>query len=184
MASSHPHLFHQHRHNVNDEHNSGYPHQHRRRHKAKLPVIPDLRFEYSYLRSVSPYVQVERLHHSAQRQPSADDLLEDYEKVDVHSEEDVSIEETASIPKEVVHVQWKKVLWITTRDQVISPMLQGALWAIASYFLTPYSAQLGSKLGQLVRARPPSKEGPGAGWLRKWVKSLGLTAKSGSEEKQ
>lgn len=29
---------------------------------------------------------------------------------------------------EVVHVEWGKVLWITTKDQILAPMLQGAVW--------------------------------------------------------
>ena len=32
---------------------------------------------------------------------------------------------------EVVHVQWGRILWITTRDQILSPLLQGALWCVS-----------------------------------------------------
>ncbi|KAF5356767.1 hypothetical protein D9756_006720 [Leucocoprinus leucothites] len=165
-------------------------------HKAKLPVIPDLRFEYSYLRSIRPYVHVERLGEGPrpaqqQRPLSAEELLSDYEKVELpgevsrgDAEEQSSVQSPSTGPKEIIHVQWKRVIWVTTRDQVISPLLQGALWAIASYFLTPYSANLGSKLGHLMHAKAPQTEGNAAGWLRKWVKSLGLTSKSAEESKR
>lgn len=151
--TSHPHLFHHHRRNrTEDDQLWGDLHHNRRKHRAKLPVIPDLRFEYSYLRSISPYVQVERIrddtasvsqyhHHS-----SVDDLLKDYDKLELHSSsgkvdiaEETGVVAQSPSPKEVIHVQWKKVLWITMRDQVISPLLQGALWyvQISPYFF-PY----------------------------------------------
>ncbi|KAJ3560124.1 hypothetical protein NP233_g11039 [Leucocoprinus birnbaumii] len=167
-------------------------------HKTKLPVIPDLRFEYSYARSVRPYVHVERLDKDSvspqqQHHSSAEELLSDYEKVEIPGQMlrgdagergNAHNPRPSTGPKEIVHVQWKKVIWATTRDQVISPFLQGALWAVLSYFLTPYSRSLGSKLGHLVHAKAPPKEGNAAAWLRSWVKSLGLTAKSTEESKR
>ena len=36
---------------------------------------------------------------------------------------------------------------------------------------------LGSKLGHFMYAKPPPKEGHAAGWLREWVKTLGLASK-------
>ena len=47
--------------------------------------------------------------------------------------------------------------------------------ALASYYITPYSAQLGSKVGTFVHERIPTKEGSAVGWLRTWAKSLGLS---------
>ena len=38
---------------------------------------------------------------------------------------------------EVVRVQWGRVIWITTRDQVLSPLLQGAVWCVLPD--TPFS---------------------------------------------
>ncbi|KXN87777.1 hypothetical protein AN958_08161 [Leucoagaricus sp. SymC.cos] len=150
-----------HRHNRATENDNifGDSHHHDHQKKPKLPVIPDLRFEYSYLRSIRPYVHVERLGGG-------------------DAKEQTSAQHPSTGPKEMVRVEWRKVIWITTRDQVISPLLQGILWAIASYFLTPYSASLGSKLSHLMHVKPPPKEGNAAGWLRNWVKSLGLTSKS------
>ena len=52
---------------------------------SRLPVIPDLRFEQSYLRSIAAYTSSE-------------------------------------------NIDWKGVFWITARDQVISPLLQGTVW--------------------------------------------------------
>lgn len=110
-------------------------HDHDHLHKHKLPVIPDLRFEYSYLRSIRPYVHLERTGEhpvSFQQHSSEDELLAEYEKVEPHSPSEKPDKETTVLQtsgtREVVHVQWQKVLWVTTRDQVISPLLQGVLW--------------------------------------------------------
>lgn len=53
--------------------------------------------------------------------------------------------------------------------------------ALASYYLTPYSAQLGSKMGTFVHGHIPTKEGSGVGWLRGWAKTLGLSRSNNSD---
>lgn len=77
-----------------------------------LPPLPDLRFEATYVKSVKPYV-----HLDLPRTP--------------HHESD---EKTLSISNgerlEVVRVDWGNVLWITLRDQVLSPFAQGAIWYV------------------------------------------------------
>lgn len=72
--------------------------------------IPDLRFEYTYLKRVRPYVHVQRRTEEKYTDEKEEGAAEDTEG------------------QEVVTVEWGKVIWITTRDQVISPLLQGALW--------------------------------------------------------
>jgi len=112
---------------------------------GRLPAIPDLRFEYSYLRSIQPYVHVER--NGSQAEPTHAELLdraflaEGFETLDAtlgipgkekeegFAEGDVKVvNPSAPGPSEIITVQWKKILWVTMRDQVISPLLQGALW--------------------------------------------------------
>lgn len=85
--------------------------------------LPDLRFEQSYLRSIRPYVHVERVEP---RELGKDE-----------KGKGVSVEESSST--EVIQIQWGKVAWVTTRDQVISPLVQGALWCVyirSRYILT------------------------------------------------
>lgn len=65
-----------------------------------IPTIPDLRFEQSYLKSIAPYLRTRTITDSG------------------------SEHETV----EIVSVQWRKVLWITLRDQIISPLVQGTVW--------------------------------------------------------
>lgn len=114
---------------------------------------------------------------------STKELLDDYEKAKLPEEASqggaqcLSVQGPSQGSKEVIHVQWKKAIWVTVRDQIMSPFLQGAFWAVLVYFCNPYSVSLGSKLGHFMYAKPPPKEGHAAGWLREWVKTLGLASK-------
>ncbi|EPQ50148.1 hypothetical protein GLOTRDRAFT_112754 [Gloeophyllum trabeum ATCC 11539] len=119
-------------------------------HWKPTQVLPDLRFETSYLKSIKRYVQVsegeagELEHRDEKEGMIAGPLLRDVE----------------------VQVEWGKVLWVTLRDQVISPFLQGALWGYASLFIRPIIASL--------RGRPTVRnvqEGKASGWLRNWLKA-------------
>ena len=98
-------------------------------HRPRLPVIPDLRFEYSYLRSIQPYFKVQRIVPET-RQDIDTGLGEGYESVDAHSDKgkEKEGEQLQVVRSETIEVQWGKIIWVTTRDQVISPLLQGALW--------------------------------------------------------
>jgi hypothetical protein len=102
---------------------------------SRLPVIPDLRFEYSYLRSVRPYVQIERsTSASVLTDVHPIDPAHEYERINIPGDQketegnDKTLFPTPILPSEIIHVQWEKVIWITVRDQVVSPLLQGALW--------------------------------------------------------
>jgi Autophagy receptor ATG43 len=93
---------------------------------------------------------------------------------------------------------WKSVVWVTMRDQVISPLIQGVLWCVtdvssfallildvalnrgtASIFIQPLLRSL-----TWWRSSPhnlhPSKEGSAASWLRQWARSLLPDANSGN----
>lgn len=56
--------------------------------------------------------------------------------------------------------------------------------ALASYYITPFSAQLGSKVGTFAHQHIPTKEGSGVGWLRGWAKNLGLSRSNGDNSYQ
>lgn len=116
----------------------GYPaHKHTPYPRARLPVIPDLRFEYSYLRSVRPYVQIERSSSASMPMDVHPvDPAHEYERINIPGDQketegnDKTLFPTPILASdsEIIHVQWGKVIWITVRDQVVSPLLQGALW--------------------------------------------------------
>ncbi|KAJ8081814.1 hypothetical protein PM082_007660 [Marasmius tenuissimus] len=70
---------------------------------------------------------------------------------------------------EVIEIQWGHVFWVTMRDQVLSPLVQGTLFAILGFYFSPLSSRLGRKL------KKSRKEGLGVGWLRGWIQNLGLS---------
>lgn len=148
-----------------------------------IPVIPDLRFEYSYLKSIAPYVKTRRI-----AAPGADEK---------HSTEEIDIDVEENGGAEVVAIDWRKVAWITTRDQVISPLIQGAVWCvnvsylttcsltscrfnrgIASQFISPILSFMGSIFRPRRLSRPSSspllvkKESEFTQRFRSWSKSL------------
>ncbi|RPD75479.1 hypothetical protein L226DRAFT_430841, partial [Lentinus tigrinus ALCF2SS1-7] len=134
--------------------------------RRRIPPVPDLRFEYSYTRSVSQYVHVERA-------PAPSSAKGKEKAVDVEEEHDTGA--VAVGAGEVVRVDWGRVIWITTRDQVISPLVQGALWGVASHFLRPLGALVGAHIRSWwARGSPKgdAPEGNGAQWLRNWMGSI------------
>ena len=98
--------------------------------RRRIPPVPDMRFEYSYLRGVRQYVQLER-----PPRPTASEKGK--ERATNIDEEDEVQEEEEQEPGvgQIVQVQWGWILWITTLDQVISPLLQGAFWCVPIFSL-------------------------------------------------
>ncbi|KAL1946274.1 hypothetical protein VTO73DRAFT_15401 [Trametes versicolor] len=143
--------------------------------RRRIPPVPDLRFEYSYVRSVAPYVHIEQVSSEQASIPTS-------EKGKEKAVEGVDAVEPATGATrqvtDVVRVDWGRIVWITTRDQVISPLLQGALWGVASHFLRPLGAVLGLHFrawwarGATRSKDAPEIEGNGVQWLRNWMASI------------
>ncbi|KAI0247198.1 hypothetical protein BJV78DRAFT_1285710 [Lactifluus subvellereus] len=81
---------------------------------------------------------------------------------------DLRFEPTYLARLEVAGPGWQSVVWVTVRDQVLNPLIQGALWGTASVFIQPLLRRLTSQR----YAPQPAKEGSAAGWLRQWARSL------------
>ncbi|KAL0959911.1 hypothetical protein HGRIS_011576 [Hohenbuehelia grisea] len=152
---------------------------------SRIPIIPDLRFEYSYLRSIRPFVKFTRTPaNSASLSPKP--LAESgYEIVSEKGKEKESptssptTPEVAVQPTETIQIQWGKVLWVTTRDQIVAPFLQGALWGVAGYFLVPLMARARKGVASFFVSRLPKLrpgEGKGAASLRGWARGLNASA--------
>ncbi|KAJ7176657.1 hypothetical protein C8R46DRAFT_889569 [Mycena filopes] len=116
-----------------------------------LTTVPDLRFEYGFMKSIRPYFRLHNTSDSKGKGKERDDGS------------------AATEPADTLEIQWRDVAWVTTRDQFLSPLLQGALWAIAGYFLTPF-------VGRARSFVPTPPEGGIAKWLRSWVHSFGATS--------
>ncbi|KAL4249443.1 Mitophagy receptor Atg43 [Abortiporus biennis] len=139
------------------------------RARRRIPAVPDLRFEQSYLRGVRPYVHVERIG------PGKTAKQDEKGKA-------ITVQEEPSTRREVIKVDWTNLAWITTRDQVISPLLQGALWGVASHFLRPFLASFYQQVrgwwsrGSIYSPKGPKAEGQGVGWLRTWAEGVTASA--------
>lgn len=89
-----------------------HPHTAFSRSEGKpLMAVPDLRFEQSYMRSVKPYIHLET-------RPEGQTAYA--VKLDVMPVVDSE--------RQIARIEWGQLVWVTTRDQIISPFLQGALW--------------------------------------------------------
>lgn len=99
---------------------------HRARSLAMLP-IPDLRFEQSYLKSIKAFVHIEQTSVSNEsRKLEGQEIGQDVTPI-------------VDSSHQLVKIDWGKVVWVTFRDQIISPLFQGALWyAIFSFSTTPH----------------------------------------------
>ncbi|KAI0322918.1 hypothetical protein OF83DRAFT_273642 [Amylostereum chailletii] len=95
------------------------------RSRLPLSVVPDLRFEPTFMKKIGPYVHVTRANAS-------------------HTSP------TESDP--VVRIEWSKVIWITAKDQVISPLLQGAL----CFYLSTTARRFFDYTAQVVVASIPA----------------------------
>lgn len=90
--------------------------------RKRLP-IPDLRFEQVYLKRIQHCIHIEQVARDVK------------EKGREHSAE-LDTEDTASThvtplinsSQQIVRVDWGKIGYITLRDQVLMPLLQGMLW--------------------------------------------------------
>ncbi|KAI0366787.1 hypothetical protein BV20DRAFT_619776 [Pilatotrama ljubarskyi] len=150
---------------------------HRLSERRRIPPVPDMRFEYSYVRSVAPYVHLEV---APPAEPSVIASEKGKEKaVEGADAGEVSVPaRSSSRAVEVARVEWGRIFWITTRDQVISPLVQGALWGVASHFLRPLGALLGAHIrawwsrGETRGKDAPDIEGNGVQWLRNWMASI------------
>jgi len=89
-------------------------------HHPRLPGIRDLRFEYGYLRSIQQYVDFQPETQAADGEGLR---LDGSEKID-----QAGLQLETSTKSEVIHIPWGGVAWVTVRDQIISPLLQGAFW--------------------------------------------------------
>lgn len=84
-----------------------------------------------------------------------------------------------------VEVDWSSVAWVTIRDQLFAPLVQGALWGWATVLLSATGVALRASLyparhsprGRIAGGPGGSTNAAGGGeavggeWWRKWVKS-------------
>ncbi|WVQ78190.1 hypothetical protein IAT38_000273 [Cryptococcus sp. DSM 104549] len=152
----------------------------RKRVKAAMPPLPDLRFEQSYLLSIRPFLKPRPTQQAKAEKGEVTD-----DKIGSATVQGAESDEVFHWGREV-DVDWGQVVWVTFRDQLFSPLVQGALWGWATVFLsatgvalrasmyparhTPKGRIAGGPGGTTSQAGGGDAVG-GTGWWRNWVKS-------------
>ncbi|GHJ84269.1 hypothetical protein NliqN6_0671 [Naganishia liquefaciens] len=157
----------------------------RQRIKRVQPPIPDLRFEQSYLLSIRPFLhpRVNNRKAAAVMESSTAGGPESH-TLTTSSKQD----EVFSWGRDV-DVDYKDVLWVTFRDQLVSPLIQGFFWGVLTVSISAFSQAGRTALypaSHKSKGRITGGEGSGLsqagageavgetqeeGWWRKWVKS-------------
>jgi len=99
--------------------------------------LPDLRFEQSYLKSIAPYLHVPLPPSNPSN--AGGGSTAGYATTDEHSGLDLI--GTPSIYGAPISIRWSGVVWVTVRDQILNPFIQGIVWGVASMYIVPVSAR-------------------------------------------
>ncbi|WVQ98630.1 hypothetical protein IAU59_005760 [Kwoniella sp. CBS 9459] len=162
----------------------------RERVRQAMPPMPDLRFEQSFLLSIRPFLTPRPTQQTIQEKGPAPNSGSAGAGIGSHEDSKSLVSGTED--DRVFHwgrqvdVDWKQVGWVTVRDQILSPLLQGMIWGWATVFLASTGAVLRSSLypaSHTPRGRIAGGGGPGSkpdaggnvvgqgGWWTKWVGS-------------
>ncbi|KAI5996208.1 hypothetical protein EDD15DRAFT_497970 [Pisolithus albus] len=136
-------------------------HQGDSRLRRRLP-IPDLRFEQVYLSRIRGCLHIEP------QLPAP--VSEDGQYAEV-----AHVTPLITASQEVTIIDWQNIAYITFRDQVVIPLLQGMLWGVVGTYYRPFISLAKDRLRS--KSPPPNPaEGDGVSWLRKWAKMLGFSS--------
>ncbi|KAL7422204.1 hypothetical protein Q5752_002850 [Cryptotrichosporon argae] len=156
----------------------------RRRVRAAMPPLPDLRFEQSYLVSLRPYLHAAPSAKRLEARGAVPTSLngQSQKREQAVAAQGVEGDEVFHWGREV-RVDWAPLTWVTVRDQIFSPLLQGMFWGVAGIALSTTSAVLRASLfphpshrhvaggpGGSVQQAGDS-EAIGGSWWRGFVKS-------------
>ncbi|KAH7908379.1 hypothetical protein BJ138DRAFT_1157800 [Hygrophoropsis aurantiaca] len=146
--------------------------------RKRLP-IPDLRFEQIYLSRIRSCLHIEPRSSSSKEKEKEHDPV-----IDLASPENqakaVYAAATHASPlvdssQEITRIEWGNVAWITVRDQVIMPLLQGMVWGVVSQYYRPFLSFAGDRIRGKMAVKKAPVEGGAVSWLRSCVKKLGLS---------
>ncbi|CAE6532249.1 unnamed protein product [Rhizoctonia solani] len=164
-------------------------------HSNPLPIkaLPDLRFEQAYLSALKPFMHI-RADGPVDGKPESRATIEEPAVKAAALAGPVGIDVVtrgAGVSRYGTpeRIEWGKIAWVTIRDQVIAPLVQGTVWGSASIFLGPASKKVALSLREMfvgpnnqqsasgVTPRPSRGEN-NMGWLRSWVRGLGIGAET------
>ncbi|KAF9225851.1 hypothetical protein BS17DRAFT_765606 [Gyrodon lividus] len=142
--------------------------------RRRLP-IPDLRFEQTYLKRIQACIHIEPATKEVKEKEKEFVQPEWAEVEGATYAAATHVTPFINSSQQVVRVDWGKLAYITLRDQVMMPLLQGMLWGVVGTYYKPFVAYVKGTLGGKPLPSHPV-EGDGVGWLRSWVKKLGFSS--------
>ncbi|KAF9234247.1 hypothetical protein BU15DRAFT_90035 [Melanogaster broomeanus] len=166
LIDSHDYVY-----NFSDHQSPSRPHnaEHEEASSRRRLPIPDLRFEQTYLKRIQACIHIESRQETNLLQPAVAEVEEATYAAATH------VAPLINSSQQVVRVDWGGVVYITLRDQVLMPLLQGMLWGVIGLYYKPFVAYAkGSLSGKPLSSH--HVEGEGVGWLRSWVKKLGFNS--------
>ncbi|SPO34912.1 uncharacterized protein PSFLO_00383 [Pseudozyma flocculosa] len=127
---------------------------------SALPAVPDLRFEQSYISTIRGFLhETDKEQAQQEKSEELDEKRSSGQRDDAEGEVEVGDESSSAAPQKPHHLQrtrasdgereiwigalrveWVPLLYVTIRDQVLSPLVQGAVWGIGSILLGKFSA--------------------------------------------
>jgi len=112
----------------------------------KPPLSLDLRFEQTYLKSIAPHVRL-TTPASDESEKRGDLVRPEVRQLDI---------------------AWGKVIWITTKDQVFTPLLQGMMWGTLSPWVQYFRGDSAPSPGK----GRTSMTGAGIAKLQSWLSAI------------
>lgn len=93
--------------------------------RKRLP-IPDLRFEQVYLKRIQDCIHIEPVARDVKEKRREEPAVVNAQDIEFIAATHVTPLLNSS--QQIVRVDWGKIVYITLRDQVMMPLLQGMLW--------------------------------------------------------
>ncbi|OAV89439.1 hypothetical protein PTTG_28690 [Puccinia triticina 1-1 BBBD Race 1] len=115
-------------------------------HRLSAIHLPDLRFEQGYLMSLMPFFHFDHAKPLDKQKQPADDSPRSSQPY-VFGQDDLVPKEASDATSTEAdnyyfgpnfRVEWKMVVYVTLRDQLLYPLIQGCLWGSASLVLSHF----------------------------------------------
>ncbi|KAF8488079.1 hypothetical protein JB92DRAFT_3018286 [Gautieria morchelliformis] len=162
-------------------------HPHGRLSPGKLALsIPDLRFEQSYLLSLQRFIHhddaqecfIARTDAKIANSARKGEKLTKEKSIDMAGKSSGTEAGFYGVP---LRLDWGGILYVTIRNQILSPFAQGAALLVLTLYLRPFLRTLGGRIRKHVirswRSTFPPLEPHiqvGTGWMRKQLREFSV----------
>ncbi|KAN0066371.1 hypothetical protein ACQY0O_000465 [Thecaphora frezii] len=107
---------------------------------SSLPAIPDLRFEQSYLATIRSFLHETDKEEALQQKLHEQEVKNGPDYAKPRKVQKTRGEGETELWLGALRVEWVPLLYVTVRDQVFSPLIQGVTWGLGTLLLGKFSA--------------------------------------------